>query len=255
MLRAHALHFATAAHDIFFILGKTLLTCVKGPYRFKEILGYISQIGVGSLPIILLSTAFAGFVITGEIAFHMDEALHTVDMIPGFSAQFILREIGVVIPSLLLVSKVGAATTAEVGTMKVTEQIDSLRLLQIDPVEYLVYPRFVACIISVACLTLISIFVTLSCAMAIAVIRYHFTWLEYLNSLLIFVTPRDLVSALLKGLVFGAVIPIIACFYGFRCSGGAEGVGSATTNAVVTSTILIIILDFVLTFAFSILLY
>jgi len=254
-MKKQLFYFVTAVHDVFFIFGKTLLTCLKGPHRAKEIFHHINQIGIESLPVILLSTAFAGFVITGEIAFHMDEALHTVEMIPGFSAQFILREIGVVIPALLMVSKAGAANTAEVGSMKVTEQIDALRLLQIDPIEYLVYPRFVASIVSLACLTLISIFVTLSCATAIAVIRYHFTWLEYVNSLLVFVTPRDLISALLKGLVFGAVIPVISCFYGFRCTGGAEGVGSATTNSVVTSTILIILLDFVLTFAFSVLLY
>lgn len=242
------------AREVLYILSKTLLTCVKGPYRPREILGYMYSIGIGSLPIITISTAFAGFVITSELAYQMDTALHTVEMLPGFSGQFVFRELGIVIPALLLVSKVGAATTAEVGSMKVTEQIDALRLLQIDPIEFLVYPRFVASIVVIACLTIVSIFVTLACAIAVAVLRYNFGILEYLNALAHFVNGMDLVCALVKGMVFGAVVPIISCFYGFNCSGGAEGVGSATTNSVVTSTIIVITLDFLLTFAFSLVL-
>ncbi len=237
--------------EVFYILFKTLWTCVKGPYRFREIIQHMYLIGVGSLPIIAISTAFAGFVVTGQIAYHMDLALHTVEIIPGFSGQFVFRELGIVIPALLMVSKVGASTTAEVGTMRVTEQIDALRLLHIDPIEYLVYPRFVASIIVIACLTLISIFVTLSAAIAVAVFQYHFGLLEYLNSLAHFVSNKDLVCALIKGMCFGAVIPIISCFYGFNCKGGAEGVGAATTNSVVTSTLLLIVIDFALTFVFS----
>ncbi len=239
---------------VFHIFAKTLMTCIKGPHRPREILNHMYLMGIGSLPIILVATAFAGMVFTLEIAFHMDTALHTVEMIPGFTGQFVLRELGIAIPALLLVAKVGASTAAEVGTMKVTEQIDALRLLQIDPIEYLVYPRFVASIIAVASLTIISIFVTLVCAISVAVLKYNFGFLEYLNSLTQFVSDKDLLCALVKGMVFGAVIPIISCYYGFYCKAGAEGVGNATTNSVVTSTILVIVLDFLLTFAFSMIL-
>jgi phospholipid/cholesterol/gamma-HCH transport system permease protein len=246
--------FIRSTNEILAILFKTLVTCIKGPYRPKEIVQHMGLIGCGSLPIIIISTAFAGLIVTSEIAFHMNLALHTVDMIPGFSGQFIFRELGIAIPACLLVAKVGASTTAEVGTMRVTEQIDALRLLQIDPVEYLVYPRFVASVIVVACLTIIAIFVTLVCASSVAVLEYNFTVLEYLNMLSRFISSTDLVCALVKGMTFGAVIPIISCFYGFNCDSGAEGVGSATTNSVVTSTIVIIVLDFLLTFAFSLIL-
>lgn len=246
--------FLLGAREVGFIFFKTLMTCLKGPHRVREVIQYMYSIGVGSLPIITISTAFAGFVVTSELAHQMDTALHTVEMLPGFSGQFIFRELGIVIPALLLVSKVGAATTAEVGSMKVTEQIDALRLLQIDPIEYLVYPRFVASIIVITCLTLISIFVTLSVAIGVAVLKYNFAVLEYTNALTHFVSNKDLVCALVKGMVFGGVVPVISCYYGFNCSGGAEGVGNATTNSVVTSTIIVIILDFVLTFAFSLVL-
>lgn len=242
---------AYAAREITLIFLKTLVTCVRGPRRTREIVQHMYLMGVGSLPIILISTAFAGLVVTSEIAFHMDTALHTVEMIPGFSGQFIFREIGITIPALLLVAKVGASTTAEVGSMKVTEQIDALRLLQIDPIEYLVYPRFVASIAVVTCLTLIAIFVTLACGIGVAVLNYNFSLLEYLNALTRFISNTDLVCAIAKGATFGAVMPIISCFYGFHCTGGAQGVGSATTNSVVAGTITVIVLDFFLTFAFS----
>lgn len=238
--------------DLFFKCFHRLLR--PHEWRWKEISHAIVQMGIGSISMISVTTAFAGLVVTHEIAWHMDQALHAVTMIPGFSGQFILRELGVAIPALLLVSKVGAATTAEVGTMKVTEQIDALKLLGIDPVSYLVFPRFVAAIISSICLTYISIFVTLTCAIALAVLRYNFSILEYLNALQHFVGPKDLLCALVKGAVFGGVIPIISCTYGFRCKPGAKGVGEATTEAVVTETMVVISLDFFLTYLFSLVL-
>jgi phospholipid/cholesterol/gamma-HCH transport system permease protein len=189
--------------------------------------------------------------VTAEIAWHMDKVLHTVSMIPGVTGQFILRELGIAIPALLLVAKVGAAMTAEVGTMKVTEQIDALKLLKIDPIDYLVFPRFIASIVSITCLIFFSIAVTLICAIVISITKYHFSTLEFLNLLRPFIGFKDLLSALAKGVVFGAIIPLVSCAYGFRCKGGAEGVGTATTNSVVTSTILIILFDFFLTFLFA----
>lgn len=240
--------------EAFALLGQTVRRLVSSPWRWHEIAQCIVQIGIGSIPIIVISTAFAGMVVTNEIAYHMDLALHTVTMIPGFTGQFILRELGIAIPALLLVAKVGAAITAEVGSMKVTEQIDALKLLGIDPVGYLVVPRFIASIVAAACLTLTASAVTLGCAILIAVYRYNFLALEYINALRHFIGGKDLVCALIKGMIYGAVIPIISCTYGFRCKGGAEGVGTATTNSVVASTIAVIILDFILTYIFTLIL-
>jgi len=238
--------------EIFVLFFKTLFRVFKRDvWRKHEILSAIYQSGVGSLPIVTLSTAFAGIVVTQQIAWHMSTALSDVSMIPGFTGQFIFRELGIAIPALLLVSKVGASITAEVGTMKVTEQIDALKLLQIDPIDYLVFPRFIASIISSACLTLFAVSVTLACSIAVAVIGYNFNTLEFLNALRHFIGPIDIVCALVKGVTFGSLIPIISCAYGFKCRGGAEGVGSATTHSVVTATIAIILLDFLLTYLFT----
>ncbi|MGZ3687755.1 MAG: MlaE family ABC transporter permease, partial [Bdellovibrionota bacterium] len=208
--------------EIGHLFAATLARSLEWPWRWPEIMQAIIQNGIGSIGIISVSTAFAGLMMTGEIAWHMNHALHTTSMIPGFTGQFIFREVGIAIPALLLVSKVGASTTAEIGSMKVTEQIDALKLLGIDPVQYLVFPRFIASIISSACLTLIAIAVTLFCAVTMAILRFNFSLLEYLNALRHFIGYKDVICALIKGTIFGAVIPIIACGYGFRCKGGAE---------------------------------
>jgi phospholipid/cholesterol/gamma-HCH transport system permease protein len=242
--------FRTQA-TILRLLAECLAQAGRFPWRGQEILASIVQMGVGSLPIVVISTTFAGMVTTNMMAYHMARVLQSVDMMPGFTAQIILRELGTAIPALLLVSKAGASMTAEVGTMKITEQIDALRLLRIDPVRYLVFPRFIASIVSCACLTMVAIVVTLFFAVVIAVTKYRFGALEYVNAMRHYIEPKDLVFAAVKSAAFGAVIPIISCAYGFECKGGAEGVGSAATDSVVASTIAIIVLDFALTFAFS----
>jgi len=239
--------FTTGIPLLFHCVGQLF----KFDLRWREVLKATYDIGVGSLPIISVATAFAGIVVTNEIAWHMDQALHTTQMIPGFTGQFILRELGVAIPAFLVISKVGASITAEIGSMKVTEQIDALKLLKINPVAYLVFPRWIACIISLFCLTLISISITLLCAVVVSVMKYNFNVIEYANMLRKFLEPIDIACAAVKALTFGAVIPLISCAYGLRCEGGAEGVGTATTNSVVASTIAVIVLDFVITFAFT----
>jgi phospholipid/cholesterol/gamma-HCH transport system permease protein len=226
-------------------------TAIFSRWRGKEIMNEIYRIGVGSLPIIALSTSFAGLVITSEIAWHMELALHSTSMIPGFTGQFILRELGIAIPALLVVSKVGASMTAEIGSMKVTEQIDALKLLKIDPIQYLVFPRWIASIVSLVCLTVIALGITMGCATFMAITQFHFNFLEYVTSLRHFVSFADLVCAITKSIAFGATFPVLCCIYGFRCKGGAQGVGFATTQAVVASTLSVIVLDFVITFIFT----
>lgn len=224
------------------------------PNRHAQIADQIVAIGVGSLPIITIATGFTGLVMTSEIAWHMDFALSNVSMIPGFTGQFVLRELGIAVPALLIVSKVGASMTAELASMKITEQLDAFKLLKIDLLSYHIYPRWIACILSTVCLTLISITITLLIAMLTAVAKYHFNSQEYLNTLAQFITSMDFICAITKAAVFGMVIPPIACAYGMLCEGGAQGVGQATTDAVVTATLAVITLDFILTAFFSALL-
>lgn len=236
---------------IFMLLVQVWIQLLRGKFRKDEVLKYAAEIGVQSLPILALCTVFSGIVVTDEMAWHMDKALHSLSMMPGFSGQFVFREIGVVIPALLIVSKVGAAMTAEIGTMKTTEQIDALRLLQIDPVDYLVCPRWIASVLSMSALVIICSGITLIGAMGVAAIKHSFSVLEYLNGVRTFLTQKDLLCMVVKSLAFGATIPIISCAYGFRCKEGAEGVGLATTRSVVTGTLAVIGIDFVLTYVFT----
>jgi phospholipid/cholesterol/gamma-HCH transport system permease protein len=236
------------------LLRRLIQQVSTGPHRKKEFFTAMESIGIGSLPIITIATGFTGLVMTSEIAWHMDFALSNVSMIPGFTGQFVLREIGIAVPALLIVSKVGASMTAELASMRITEQLDAFKLLRIDVVSFHIFPRWAACTISTICLTLISITITLIIAMLTAVTKYHFNWVEYCDTLGQFITSVDLLCALVKATVFGMVIPPIACAYGLRCQGGARGVGQATTDAVVSATLVVISLDFVITAIFSALL-
>jgi phospholipid/cholesterol/gamma-HCH transport system permease protein len=223
----------------------------NGPHRKSEIMNQMETIGIGSLPIITIATGFTGLVMTSEIAWHMDFALSNVSMIPGFTGQFVVRELGIAVPALLMVSKVGASLTAELASMRITEQLDAFKLLKIDVVSYHIFPRWAACTIATICLTMISIAITIIIAMLTAVTKYHFNSQEYFNTLAQFINSWDLICAITKSAVFGTVIPPIACAYAMKCEGGAQGVGQATTDAVVSCTLAVITLDFILTAIFS----
>lgn len=238
----------------FQLLKKLLTQLSQGPHRKVDVMNQIELIGVGSLPIITIATGFTGLVMTSEIAWHMDFALSNVSMIPGFTGQFVIRELGIAVPALLIVSKVGASLTAELASMRITEQLDAFKLLKIDVVSYHIFPRWAACMASTVCLTLISIAITILIAMFTAVTKYHFNSQEYFNTLAQFINSVDLLCAVTKSAVFGMVIPPIACAYALKCEGGAQGVGQATTDAVVTCTLAVITLDFILTAIFSALL-
>jgi phospholipid/cholesterol/gamma-HCH transport system permease protein len=240
--------------DAVALFKRCLVLALRGTCRWDEFTHAFVQIGVDSLPIITVSTAFSGMVVTDEMAYHMRSALSNISIVPGLTGQFILRELGIAVPALLLVSKVGASMTAEVGTMRITEQIDALRLLRVDPVAYLVLPRWLASIVATVCLTVIAIMTTLLFSTTVAVFKYGFSYAEYVNMFRHFVTLWDVICAIAKSIVFGAVIPILACAYGFRCRGGAQGVGQTTTDAVVASTLAVIVLDFLVTYAFTLIL-
>jgi phospholipid/cholesterol/gamma-HCH transport system permease protein len=220
-------------------------------WRWDLILKEWLRVSTGALPLVCIASSFAGFVISTEIAWHMNLALHTVTMIPGFTAQFIIRELAVIIATMLIISKSGAALTAELGLMKVSDQLAAFRIFRIDPVSIIVFPNWIAFTLSVLSLSMFSIFVAVLSALFVATIQYQFNTLEYVVGLQHFVKISDLFSAAVKSVVFGAVIPIVSSAYGLSCSGGAKGVGSATTRAMVTSTLLVIFFDFLLTYLMS----
>jgi phospholipid/cholesterol/gamma-HCH transport system permease protein len=154
------------------------------------------------------------------------------------------REFGACVVAAMLAAKVGAGFTAEIGGMKTTDQIDALELMGISPVHYLVVPRFVACMVMQVALSVIGLFAAF--IMGWLSTFTTFNYLMYLGIMNAYVGWPDFITMLMKSLALGWVVPITACYYGLQCQGGARGVGEATTRAVVTAILIIIILDFTL---------
>ncbi|PWU20234.1 MAG: organic solvent ABC transporter permease [Bdellovibrio sp.] len=223
----------------------------RPPLRIRETVQQLYFIAVQSLPIILFCVCFAAMVTILESSFHMKLVIQNDSMVPGFAAMLILRELGAVVTALLVTSRVGAGIAAEVGTMKITEQIDALRMLGIRPIHYIVVPRLIASVIGLAILTIIANLVCLFVAFLVSEIYLGFTSGLFITGLVRFIHFQDLVFSIIKGACFGFVIPLVSCHFGFLCASGAEGVGLATTRSVVASSVIIIILDFVLSFVFS----
>ncbi|MEQ1875008.1 MAG: ABC transporter permease [Bdellovibrionia bacterium] len=243
--------FTRGIREFVALILRLIPALLTPPYRVRDVVHQLYFVANQSAPIIVFCVSFAAIVTIIEAAYHMKMVVSNASMVPGFAALLILRELGVVIAALLVTSRVGAGIAAEVGSMQVTEQVDALKMLGIDPVRFLVVPRFVACVLGCIVLTVFSNAVCLYGAMLVSTVKLGFTSGEFLIHMNRFVQFKDLIFALIKGAAFGAVIPVVSCFYGFRCQSGAEGVGLATTNSVVTSSVAIIFLDFVLTYLLS----
>lgn len=235
------LHFAVQS------FAKTLTP----PYRPKEVIRQLQVVVWDSAPVVLFSICFAAIVTILESSFHMKLVIQNDSLVPGFAALLIIRELGAILTALLITSRVGAGLTAEVGSMQITEQVDALKMLGFDPIRYLVAPRLVAGIIGCATLTVIAVVTCLFAAMIVTEVQLGSTFGGFISAMRTFVDFKDLFFTIIKGACFGAVIPIVSCYYGFNCKAGAEGVGLATTNSVVTSSVFIIMIDFVLSFVFS----
>lgn len=229
----------------------TLVGVFMPPFRWKEILKQLHFVAWQSAPVVVFSVSFAAAVTIMESSYHMRLVIQNDALVPGFAALLILRELGAVVTALLITSRVGAGLTAEIGSMQITEQVDALKMLSIDPIHYLVVPRFIACVVGGFLLTIIANIVCLYCAMLVSQWSLGYSQGSFLVAMRSFVSMQDLYFASMKGACFGAAVPLIGSFYGFRCQAGAEGVGQATTNSVVTTSVTIIVLDFLLGYLFS----
>jgi len=238
-------------NDFIFYFLRSWRAVITPPMRVKDFFVQLEFVSWQSLPVILLCVSFAAIVTIIESSFHMKIVVQNDSLVPGFASLLILRELGVVVSALLLTSRVGAGLAAEVGSMQVTEQIDALRMLGIDPIRFLVVPRLLACLVGGIILSLIANVVCLYCAMLVSEAKLGYSAGSFVTGMRAFVGYRDLIFALIKGGCFGAVIPLVSCFFGFRCKSGAEGVGQATTNSVVVASVSIIVIDFFLTYLFS----
>lgn len=233
------------------LILQTLASTFTPPFRVKDIFKQLNFVAVESAPIVIFCVSFAAVVTIIESSFHMKIVVQNDALVPGFASLLILRELGAVVSALLITSRVGAGLAAEVGSMQVTEQVDALKMLGIDPVRFIVVPRFIACLLGGFLLSILANIVCLICAMLVSQFSLGYTFGSFIVGMKSFVHFQDLVFASIKGASFGAVIPIFSCYYGFKCKAGAEGVGLATTNSVVTTSVAIIVIDFILSYIFS----
>lgn len=235
------------------LVAETLSEIPRKPYRYNEFIKQLHFVAYQSVPIIIFCVCFAAMVTILESSFHMKLVIQNDSMVPGFAAMLILRELAVVVTALLMTSRVGAGLAAEVGTMTITEQIDALKMLGLRPVQYIVVPRLLACVLGMLCLVIIANVACLLAAMWVSEVYLGFTTGTFLTSMNRFVDSSDFIGSLVKAACFGFIIPLISCYFGFRCERGAEGVGRATTKSVVASSVAILVVDFLLSYLFSVL--
>ncbi|TAD91961.1 MAG: ABC transporter permease [Alphaproteobacteria bacterium] len=229
--------------------GPAVGHCVSPPIYWRAILRQMVDIGFYSLPVVGLTALFTGMVLalqsyTGFARFNAEGAVANVVVLS------MTRELGPVLAGLMVAGRVGAAMAAEIGTMRVTEQIDALTTLSTNPMKYLVAPRIVAATLVMVPLVLVADIVGVMGGWLVSVTKLNFNSSTYLLNTLTFVQTMDVVSGLVKAAVFGFVVSLMGCYHGFNSRGGARGVGTATTNAVVSASILILLLDYVLTAMF-----
>lgn len=213
--------------------------------RAKVLWPIMYDVGVLSLPVILVTGLFIGMVLAVQ-SYDTLKVMHFETRIGSVINVTLVRELGPVLAATMLAGRVGSAIAAEIGTMRVTEQIDALDALGADPIGYLVVPRFLACFCLIPALTVLAdcvgIFGGWLVSTQLLGVNSYYYWL-YTDS---FVTGFDVVSGVVKSLFFGAAIAVIACHRGFHCGSGAEGVGRAATEAFVYSFITILVIDFIL---------
>ncbi|OIO38613.1 MAG: hypothetical protein AUJ75_02585 [Candidatus Omnitrophica bacterium CG1_02_49_10] len=212
------------------------------PLKFKHTIQQAYRIGVSSLPIVTLISMFIGIVLALQTAYQMEQ-IQAQLYIASIVAVSVMREFGPVVTSLIVAGRVGASIAAELGTMKVTEQIDALETLASNPVKYLVAPRLLAIMVMLPLLTLYADIVGILGGYIVGVLKLGIGSNLYMQMTWEPLAFKDVFTGLFKSFVFGIIICIISCYEGFNTEGGAEGVGKATTQAVVLSFIMIIAAD------------
>jgi phospholipid/cholesterol/gamma-HCH transport system permease protein len=230
--------------SIFAILA--VIHCVRPPYYPRLILRQMIEIGFYSLPVVGLTAIFTGMVLalqsfTGFTRFSAESAIPNVVVIS------ITRELGPVLAGLMVAGRVGAAMAAEIGTMRVTEQIDALITLSTNPINYLVAPRLIAGLVMLPLLVLVADAIGVFGGYLVSIYKLGFNPEIYIRNTVEFVEPLDVISGLVKAAAFGFIIALMGCYHGYHSKVGAQGVGQATTNAVVSASIMILTFNYVIT--------
>jgi phospholipid/cholesterol/gamma-HCH transport system permease protein len=237
----------TGAIAIFAATGVSHL--VRPPFYGRLFGRALLEIGYFSLPVVALTAIFTGMVLalqsyTGFARFSAESAIASLVVLS------VTRELGPVLAGLMVAGRIGAAFAAELGTMRVTDQIDALSTLSTNPMKYLVAPRLLAGVIALPLLVVVADILGVMGGFIVATLKLGFGTDLYMHNTIEFMQTQDVVSGLAKAAVFGFLITLMGCYQGYNSRGGAQGVGAATTNAVVSASILILAFDYLLTVVF-----
>jgi phospholipid/cholesterol/gamma-HCH transport system permease protein len=240
------IEFANKVGKISIFIFEVLINLFSKKYYFKQIIKQFIEVGFYSLPVVGLTAIFTGAVLalqsySGFSRFSAESAIATVVVLS------ITRELGPVLASLMVAGRVGASIAAEIATMRVSEQIDALKILSTNPIKYLVIPRMLALVFMLPVLVLLSDIIGVMGGYLVSVYSLDFNATIYLQNTSKYLKSWDVIQGLIKSSVFGFIIAIISSYFGYNSEKGAQGVGSATTSSVVLSSILILLSNYLLT--------
>ncbi|HEX9458732.1 MAG TPA: ABC transporter permease [Thermoanaerobaculia bacterium] len=230
----------------FRMLWRTILWTFRPPFEGREWLRQMVRVGVDSIPVVFLTTMFTGMVMALQTynGFHR---VHAENFVGSVVALAMLRELSPVLVALMVTGRVGSSMAAEIGTMRVTEQLDALQALATDPVQYLFVPRVIAGIVMLPLLTILGDALGVGGGYLVGVKMMGANPVVYEQNTYQFLQMNDVWSGLIKAAVFGLILTLTGCVRGYYTSGGAEGVGRATTAAVVSASLIVLLSDFFLT--------
>jgi len=218
----------------------------RGPHYTRQILRMMLEIGYYSLPVVGLTAIFTGGVLALQ-SYSGFSRVGAESSIPLVVVLSITRELGPVLAGLMVAGRIGAAFAAEIGTMRVTEQIDALTTLSTNPYKYLIFPRLIAGALMLPCLVFVADIIGVFGGYLVSTAKLGFAPGPYIDNTWNFLETFDVVSGLIKASAFGFIIALMGCYHGYHSKGGAQGVGAATTNAVVSASILILLTNYILT--------
>jgi phospholipid/cholesterol/gamma-HCH transport system permease protein len=240
------IEFLASTGRLTLFLANSLIQGLQPPYYFRQMLRQFWEIGYLSLPVVGLTAFFTGMVLalqsyTGFSRFNAEGAIASV------VALSMTRELGPVLAGLMISGRIGGAMAAEIGTMRVTEQLDALVTLSTNPQKYLITPRLLAGVTMLPLLVLVADVIGIFGGYIVSIYRLDFNPAIYIKQTFDFIQMGDVTSGLIKAAFFGFIITSMGCYHGFNSKGGAQGVGKATTYAVVSSSILILVANYFLT--------
>ncbi len=232
--------------ELAYLWFDTLRYGFQRPYEFKSLLTQMEEIGVRSLPIVLISSFFVGMVMAIQVAY--SEANFAGRVMVGIGVGVaITREFGPLLTALLVGGRISAGMTSVIGSMRVTEQVDAIRLLGASPAKKLVFPRVFATLLMLPLLTAVADFMGIFGGLVVSLVDIKMTFMTYVYQVQRAVSLTDFFGGIFKAVFFGFFISLIGCYHGLKVEGGAEGVGKATTRSVVASSVCVMISDYFLT--------